>query len=984
MKLSTSIKTLRDKKIKDLVAKESDTKAKLLRETEQKMQPLEEVNLWLTRVEAAKTKVEAAITTYEHKGDDNCFVRLRQLFELAESVEEEVSKEVEELLGKQFQDGLVMKQLPAKATLFNSSSLLRIRSTMTEKKVEEIMRLLKDPKVGKIGVYGMGGVGKTTIMKTVNDRVAAYFARIIWVTVTKEKGGIEMLQSMIAEQFGEDFQKNLLCENDKEKRASMLSNELKNEKKLLLILDDLWDEISLDKVGIPDPQRTSSSEGCKIAVTTRSLVVCDSINTQANVQINCLSDEDAWNLFEAIVENDDLLYNQEIEPLARDVVRECGGLPLAIITIAPVMKRMKKAKQWSYNLDKLRKSRAEIEGPDGNVFQLLRFSYDHLKTERIKKCFLYCAFYPEDHQIKTEDLIEYWMVEGFIEEEKNDEFEYNTSSRSDEIGKGLDILKEITDSCMLETIQEKEEEYVKMHDLLRDLAIRIMREDYGFISKAGMQLKQFPDLAWEKVSKISLMDNRITFLPQLNCPNLSTLLLRRNGPILGFFAIPDRMKLPSIKFPESFFSQMLALEVLDLSQSDFIKVLPSSLSELTNLRALYLQFMRQLQEIPSLAKLTKLQVLHLGGTSIKELQGLENLASLKFLNLDDTSELNYIQADDALYKLSLLEELHLWECQFFSDKDSTCIQDLTHLRHLSIVRMSFSSYENYLKAIAHIKWNNLTDFSIKLCVDSEGSVELAHKTKVVSVYGLDIYNQLSSFCIPVNTEALLLSQCDIPILSKIPCINSVKSLKKLYLEFEDSRDCLVMGNEMKPNMLASLEALKLEYFYELKVIWKGVLPSGCLRNLKSIYVDSCHCLKNLFSFKILQQLKNIEVIKVTFNDEIEEISGLADEDDQRDDTLIHEIALPKLRILHLRDLPNLHSISTKAWVCESLKIIAVFGCPGLRKFPFERLSALKSIYGTNEWWEQMEWDDPASMTALQPLFMDCDSTSPDIAELGAF
>ncbi|KAK9085103.1 hypothetical protein Sjap_025514 [Stephania japonica] len=656
------------------------------------------------------------------------------------------------------------------------------------------------------------------------------------------------------------------------------------------------------------------------------------------------------------------------------------GLPLAIITIAPVMKRMKNAKQWSYNLDKLRKSKAEIEGPDGDVFQLLSFSYNHLKTERIKKCFLYCAFYPEDHQIKTEDLMEYWMVEGFMEEEKNDEFEYTTSSRSDEIGRGLEILKELTDSSMLEMIQEEEDEYVKMHDLLRDLAIRIMREDYGFISKAGLPLKQFPELAWEKVSKVSLMNNRITSFPQLNCPNLSTLLLRRNGPIFGFFSIPDHVKLPSIKFPESFFSQMLALEVLDLSQSDFIKVLPSSLSELTNLRALYLQFMRQLQEIPSLAKLTKLQVLHLGGTSIKELQGLENLASLKFLNLNDTSKLNYIQAD-ALSKLTLLEELHLWECQFFSDEDSICIQDLTHLRRLAIVKMSCSSYENYLKAIAHIKWNELTDFSIKLSVDSEGSVELAHKKKVVSVYGLDIYNQLSNFRIPVNTEALLLNQCDIPVLSKIPCINNVK---KLYLEFEDSRDCLVIGNEMKPNMLASLEALKLEYFYELKVIWKGVLPRGCFRNLKFIYVDSCHCLKNLFSFNILQRLKNIEVIKVTFNDEIEEISSLVDEDDQRDNTIIHEIVLPKLRILHLRDLPMLHSISTKAWVCESLQIIAVFGCPELRKFPFERLPALNNIYGTNEWWEQMEWDDPVSMTALQPHFTDCDGRSPDIAELGAF
>ncbi|KAK9085102.1 hypothetical protein Sjap_025513 [Stephania japonica] len=99
MKLPTSIKTLRDKKIKDLGAKESDIKAKLQIENKQRKQPLEE---------------------------------------LAESVEEEVSKEVDELIGKQFPDGLVIEKLPAKATLFNSLSLLRNQSTTTEKTVEEM------------------------------------------------------------------------------------------------------------------------------------------------------------------------------------------------------------------------------------------------------------------------------------------------------------------------------------------------------------------------------------------------------------------------------------------------------------------------------------------------------------------------------------------------------------------------------------------------------------------------------------------------------------------------------------------------------------------------------------------------------------------------------------------------------------------------------------------------------------------------------
>ncbi|KAK9085097.1 hypothetical protein Sjap_025508 [Stephania japonica] len=171
MKLSTSIKTLRDKKIRDLFARESDIRAKLEIEEKQGKQPLEEVTLWLTRVVEVKPKVEAAITTYEQRGDDNCFVRLRQLLDLAETVGEELNKEVDELLGKEFKDGLVIEQLPAEANMLNSLPSLLNQSKTKEKLLVEMMRLLKDSKVGKLGAYGMEGVGKPTIMKTMTTLI---------------------------------------------------------------------------------------------------------------------------------------------------------------------------------------------------------------------------------------------------------------------------------------------------------------------------------------------------------------------------------------------------------------------------------------------------------------------------------------------------------------------------------------------------------------------------------------------------------------------------------------------------------------------------------------------------------------------------------------------------------------------------------------------------------------------------------------------
>ncbi|KAK9089457.1 hypothetical protein Scep_028539 [Stephania cephalantha] len=105
--LSSNIKTFRETKIRELVAKASDMKAKLQIEIDQQKQPLEAVNLWLAKVEEAETKVDEAIKIYDKVDDVNCFVRLGQLLKLAENVKEELIKEVDELMATQFNDGLV-------------------------------------------------------------------------------------------------------------------------------------------------------------------------------------------------------------------------------------------------------------------------------------------------------------------------------------------------------------------------------------------------------------------------------------------------------------------------------------------------------------------------------------------------------------------------------------------------------------------------------------------------------------------------------------------------------------------------------------------------------------------------------------------------------------------------------------------------------------------------------------------------------------
>ncbi|KAI9161587.1 hypothetical protein LWI28_018880 [Acer negundo] len=137
--------------------------------------------------------------------------------------------------------------------------------------------------------------------------------------------------------------------------------------------------------------------------------VCGHMNAHKRFRVECLSTEASLELFRLKVGEDVLNSHHEIPKLAEIVVQECKGLPLALVTIGGAMANWRTPDDWQREIKVLQSYPFDIAGVDDLVFHKLRYSYDILRNDTLKNCFLYSSIFPEDHNIIKDELIELWI-----------------------------------------------------------------------------------------------------------------------------------------------------------------------------------------------------------------------------------------------------------------------------------------------------------------------------------------------------------------------------------------------------------------------------------------------------------------------------------------------------------------------------------------------------------------------------------------------
>ena len=376
-------------------------------------------------------------------------------------------------------------------------------------------------------------------------------------------------------------------------------------------MDDIWKEINLEKVGIPfkDDQTI-----CKLVLVSRDAnLLCKDMRAQKCFPIQPLQAEEDWNLLKKIA--GDSVEGDQLRPIAIKVLDECGGLLIAIVTIATTLKDETIA-VWKNALDELRScAPTNIRGMEEKVYSCLEWSYNRLKGDEVKSLFLLCGCLSYYGDISMDQMLRYATCLNFFD---------RIDSLEGAINKLVTLVKTLKASSLLLDgteddgdgsgvgasrllFMDGDHKSVRMDDLVCDVARIIASKD----PRRFKVVEDVPsDQDWTEIEDeskfISLYCKAMLELP----PRLVCLKLQ-------FFILQSNSGASLNTIPNTFFEGMSQLEVLALSGMYF-PTLPSTLQSLANLRTLYLDRCK-LGDMAIIGELKKLQVLSMVGSDIQQL-----------------------------------------------------------------------------------------------------------------------------------------------------------------------------------------------------------------------------------------------------------------------------------------------------------------------------------------------------------------------------
>ncbi|KAL3729780.1 hypothetical protein ACJRO7_026853 [Eucalyptus globulus] len=738
--------------------------------------------------------------------------------------------------------------------------------------IRDIMGALADNSNSVVGVYGMGGVGKSTLLVDVERRIRGekQFDLIAKADVSQNPD-IKRIQGEIAHDLGLSDIKN---EEHASLRAKLLHKRLEYEerekKKVLIILDNLWEQLDLKSVGIPCGL-DNKVRGCKLLLTSRNQnVLQKEMGCDKDFLLNMLEEKEAKILFERMV--GDKVHDDEFRTLADEALRRCAGLPLLLDAMAKQLKRAS-LPEWRDALNQIEWS--TNEGISGVINKVLQLSYDHLESEDAKSLLQLCVAYGVSKP-SIENLVRYGYGLGI----------FRKDSRMIEARDRLStLIRTLQASSLL--LDNGGTDGLKIHDLVHDFVAQFVLRDRPLLvlKDKDMLETQLQNERLKSCSALCFPYVDIKDFPkELDCPELRIFLLFTNNK--------------SLEVPDSYFNSMRKLAVLNLTGVRLTRS-PTPFQFLENLHTLSLHSC-SLEDAAILGELKGLQILSFVNSKIERLpKEIGQLVELRLLDLNHCSHLQIIEMG-LLGRLIKLEELYMensfdrWNPMEQIQPTNVSLIELNHMKNLCTLHVSIPD-PSVLPEDLDVK--KLTKYKIRIGNARRWSEDQGSRI-------LDLKLDPTSDVLRKGCIQSLLSKTDDLCLAGLN--GSEQSICALYQEGFPKLKHLVVNNSLSIHHILQwrsfsafemLESLHLYSLFNLtKICSSHISSSKSFSRLKVIRVQSCDKMEVLFPLSILRGLPQLEDIKV-FNCNL--MRGIVDADD------CGKVELQNLRVMNLQHLPNI-------------------------------------------------------------------------------
>ncbi|XP_028072347.1 putative late blight resistance protein homolog R1B-14 [Camellia sinensis] len=385
-----------------------------------------------------------------------------------------------------------------------------------------------------ISIFWMPGLGKTTLAKKLyNDPyITHYFHIRAWTYASQLPSKTEMLLDILCSVnvvFTDEIENTTNV-----KLGEKLYTQLKG-KRYLIVIDDIWDIGAWDDLKMYFPK---DNNGSRVMFTSR---------------LKELSMHASPDCHPHLIE------------IGKQIMKKCGGLPLAIVIIAGLLaKNIKTQESWKQVAQSVS---SYIVSDPNQYLDTLALSYSHL-PRHLKPCFLYLGAFPEDQKISVQRLIWLWIAEGFIQKIEQKSLE--------EVAE--DYLMDLIQTSLVIVAQKRHLETLK---LLNQFSYPTNFQEVKFPTNVKRLTLKYTKIKWENISVLGMLPNLELLKLDVDTASGWQWAITASGfPRLKFLKLKDL----DIKQLITCSSHFPSLQHLSLDWCQDLKEVPSSLGDILTLQ----------------------------------------------------------------------------------------------------------------------------------------------------------------------------------------------------------------------------------------------------------------------------------------------------------------------------------------------------------------------------------------------------------------